>query len=65
MIDFRTRCVSGHHGEVRRHPPDQLGGGVGRRGHRRRRLPELHHLHRDVFRRAGPALRFHVQSLHG
>lgn len=60
-----VRHVAGHPGEVRRHPSDQLGGGVRRRGDSRRRLPELHHLHRDVFRGAGSAACLHVQSLHG
>lgn len=59
------RPPAGHTGEVRHHPSDQLAGGVGGRGNGRRRLPELHHLHRDVFCSAGPSPRFHLQSLHG
>uniref|UniRef100_A0A3P9IYD3 Transmembrane protein 184bb n=1 Tax=Oryzias latipes TaxID=8090 RepID=A0A3P9IYD3_ORYLA len=57
--------AAGHPGEVRRHPSDQLDGRVRRRGDGRRRLPELHHLHRDVFRGAGSAARLHLHRLRG
>ncbi len=60
-----VRYAARHPGEVWGHPSDQLSGGVRRRGDRRRGLPELHHLHRDVFRGAGSAPRVHLQSLHG
>lgn len=60
-----ARPAAGHPGEVRRHPPDQLRGGVSGRGHGGGRLPELHHLRGDVLRRSGPEARLHLPRLHG
>ncbi|XP_061740567.1 transmembrane protein 184B-like isoform X4 [Nerophis ophidion] len=57
--------AAGHPGEVRHHSSDKLGGHFCGRGNGRRRLPELHHLHRDVLRCACSAPCLHLQGLHG
>lgn len=62
---FVVRHAAGHPGEMRCHPSDQLSGSVRRWGYGRRRLPELHHMHRDVFRGTGSAARFHIQRVQG
>lgn len=62
---FVVRHAAGHPGEMRCHPSDQLSGSVRRWGYGRRRLPELHHMHRDVFRGNGSAARFHIQRVQG
>lgn len=62
---FVVRYAAGHPGEMWRHPSDQLSGSVRWRRNSRRRLPELHHMHRDVFCGAGPAACFHIQRVQG